>query len=1010
MSQSQTLGSAPPGVGKADTIFSHAKKNSLAGSGRSSSLFPPAGKDVLNEMSHQTQENDPALIALTTMLDRAINPKDSLTVEIKPHGLFGLPEDLIKSHETNNYYLWRAKMFGKTIDLGKFLPRELTEEEIEAQKNKKKPDPKAKPGQPGSVVEKPVDASLIGLSPEERRNKEQEDKFKNPSIRWSAEDIAAAQTQQQQPAAAAPGTVKEPSVSKPGGPAGATAAVLGKGATLEIPSIPAVDPATVFTFVLEGAELAEFEEAIQQGVATFRLERYPNMSEDELGKLKKKLKGPALRELKTLVCEVKMDFKPLQAPGAKAMVGRAQVKQIGDFASEEECIEYKFGNSCYLKVEFQAKNGDKFTPEVKELFPKVVDLADKFAPPRVSSRVKGETDFNRTLEKSLLTITADYRAAVKDQATEREELEKMTQHKRNQMLQKKALRKVDYVRRFMEKEKYIQLRKSLTPSILEILHDKLEKEMTPDNNCTTDADRLISELNIYFQNKLEKAIDKLISQAEQLGIHEDLIESHLEERRVKESFLASISSAQSDTDRLMLLAMEYDLLNLKDMAEKRFKDATVQSTCPPKILEQFMLFDLRHGNYIRAEETMYRLEISLREEYANPKLPTSVSSGGYVVSDFLSKLPLVKSCFFLRRNQTNRALEILENLLEVNRYGTLLNTFLCFVYTYYLDRAKYGLKHLNIGKRVKLRELGMLPPKGSKQDAKAKAAEALIELPQEYTDDLWIELATFFSRHCFVELSLKSLEPVVGKNTYRYLSLQSNLEFLRGDLDKAEEILEEMLHVGGPDKSGEVYLLKATNAFSREYYYEADELISLAKKQNPGLFDFPTKLRLGFVYLREKSYEDAKPVFMSACKDNPRSALSWLGLGMSCFRLAEIAMQAEEAEQAAHYSASGNYEDEVEYRRETRPTNTVGVSRTREIAEREVRAAESALRMANIFDPTNSEVWGYTILLSLKDPRKIEQGKKLLGHLLLLEVENLDMLFEVAISLPRLQSTSTELV
>lgn len=950
---------------------------------------------MLGEMSHQTQENDPALIALTTMLDRAINPRDSLTLEIKPHGLFGLPEDLVKSHETNTFFLWRAKMFGKTVDLGKFVPRELTEEELEAQKTKKKPDPKAKPAA-GSVTEKPVDSSLAGLSSEERRFKEMEDKFKNPSIKWSAEDIAAAQAQQ-------PGVgvgTKEPSISKPGPPPVTTAA-LGRGATLELaPVAPPVDVSKIFTFTLEGAELAELEDAIQQGHATFRLERYPNMSEDELGKLKKKLKGPALRELKTLVCEVKVDFRPLQAPGAISTVARAQVKQLGDFTSEEECIEFKFGTGCYLKVELQAKNGEMFTPQIKELFPKVVDLSEQFTLPTISSRVKAEANFNRTLEKSLLTITADYRAAVKDQASEREEMEKMTQHKRNQMLQNKAKRKVEYVKKFIEKEKYIQLRKSLTPAILQILHDKLEKEMTGDGNCLTDADRLISELNIYFQNKLEKAIDNLISQAEQFGIHDDLIESHLQERKVKESFLASISSAQSESERLMMLAMEYDLLNLKDMAEKRFKDSAMHSSCSPKVLEQFMLFDLRHCNYVRAEETMYRLEVALREEYANPKLPTSVSSGGYVVSDFLSKLPLVKSCFFLRRNQADRALEILEHLLEVNRYGTLLNTFLCFIYTFFLDRAKYGLKHLNVGKRVKLRELGMLPPKNSKQDAKAKAAEALIELPQEHVDDLWLELASFFSKHCFVDLSLKCLEPIQAKSTYRYLSLQSNLEFLRGDLDKAEHILEEMLHVGGTERSGEVYLLKATNAFSREYYYEADELISLAKKQNPGLFEFPTKLRLGYLYLREKSYEDAKPVFMSACKDNPRSALSWLGLGISCFRLAEIAIHAEEVEQGARYSASDHLEDDHDDRRGPRPTNTVGVSRTRQVADREVRAAESALRMANIFDPTNSEVWGYTILLSLKDSRKVEQGVELLGHLLGLEVENLDMLFEVGAHSP----------
>lgn len=52
-------------------------------------------------------------------------------------------------------------------------------------------------------------------------------------------------------------------------------------------------------------------------------------------------------------------------------------------------------------------------------------------------------------------------------------------------------------------------------------------------------------------------------------------------------------------------------------------------------------------------------------------------------------------------------------------------------------------------------------------------------------------------------------------------------------------------------------MLKATNAFSREYYYEAEELIYSALKLNPNLNDFTTLLRLGYIYLNRRSFEDA---------------------------------------------------------------------------------------------------------------------------------------------------------
>ena len=66
-----------------------------------------------------------------------------------------------------------------------------------------------------------------------------------------------------------------------------------------------------------------------------------------------------------------------------------------------------------------------------------------------------------------------------------------------------------------------------------------------------------------------------------------------------------------------------------------------------------------------------------------------------------------------------------------------------------------------------------------------------------------------------------------------------------------------MAQIGGGSKKAEVFMLKATNAFSREYYYEAEELIYSALKLNPNLNDFTTLLRLGYIYLNRRSFEDA---------------------------------------------------------------------------------------------------------------------------------------------------------
>uniref|UniRef100_A0A8C5JQS2 WD repeat domain 90 n=1 Tax=Junco hyemalis TaxID=40217 RepID=A0A8C5JQS2_JUNHY len=76
-------------------------------------------------------------------------------------------------------------------------------------------------------------------------------------------------------------------------------------------------------------------------------------------------------------------------------------------------------------------------------------------------------------------------------------------------------------------------------------------------------------------------------------------------------------------------------------------------------------------------------------------------------------------------------------------------------------------------------------------------------------------------------------------------------------------------------------------------------------------------LRLGSIYLDEKKYARAKHIFLLAC-DNSASCLTWLGVGIACYRLEEML------------------------------------------------EAEDALSEANALNNTNPEVWGYLALICLQ--------------------------------------------
>ncbi|KAL5008723.1 hypothetical protein ScPMuIL_014304 [Solemya velum] len=175
----------------------------------------------------------------------------------------------------------------------------------------------------------------------------------------------------------------------------------------------------------------------------------------------------------------------------------------------------------------------------------------------------------------------------------------------------------------------------------------------------------------------------------------------------------------------------------------------------------------------------------------------------------------------------------------------------------------------------------------------------------------------------FTERSLahELLLPTGGPTAIYHIAY-ARLKLQKHELDEAEESLNEAMQFDhqNPDAwalMGHVKYMAGDTDSARECYEHTISFIADATETHS------IYLRLASIYLQDGKFQDAKKTFLMACKRSP-SCVSWLGVGISCYRLGELA------------------------------------------------EAEDALSEANILNNSDPEVWGYLSLVCLKTTRQLE--------------------------------------
>ena len=893
-------------------------------------------------------------------------------------GVYSLPELFSKLYQSGSVDAWSylIKFYDIQLPSGKYNQREMSEEELKDQDNKKKPAPKINKKDLAAV--KAEEDRLA----QEQKEKEEKEKAFNDFLNTMNEEERYYYLKEM--------PTKEPWLSWPEGKSIATIKKAGdkfveleedineeKGAILELQFIPPPDedpkkrpkpkgmmPEEIkpiyavawidYSKLNETPGLTELE--IRAKLMT--REKYEKNIDDLEKIINKKVFNPYSPEYEKLnpVKEPNKDSNPEEKPQAN------NENSNNPNPEDDSSKDYLEKAGTYIRIRIMLSQPvNPVLPDVD--LPEPISFIKKEKPPKKPITPEEiENDLIRQFKIAIAAIAKVYDEALGESAKGN----LIKRDKGNVAAGTKKEDKEQYAYKFLEKfntsGRADLLKEKLKKFIVRIVRDKFGKKKTPIKGVFKDErDQFYSELYGYLTDVLKKATNEF-TELKKDELHENVITPFAQSKKEIMDYITRENKEPEDK-RLLRLSKENELLNDFSKAVKYYKARLV--------LDPNREAWLAYSNLAKKLEDIPEVETALINAISLDPENCDIN------------LQLIFCGLLYSKGQINNAINYLTLYIlkkGLNETNYIFNIFLSFLYKEKSITASSNqntslktIKNLNdslskkyyeVAKLFKMRSLPpdeLKPPveekveeeedpkkkKGKDKDKdKDKKTEQLTEenieelrkkgnprlhpefkkaiLNNEQLDSIWFEAVKLFNRYNFFEISQKLLENATEetKQTVVFKNEQAQVLLFRKEYDKVIELCDDIIKQNRLSYSA--YIIKGHALYNLNRFEEAEKTYIKAIRFKPQeiQFDIEMLVKLGLIYIKQERFYDAKVIFKQIIKNDPEASFAWRYLGYALTQLG----------------------DSTE--------------------------AEKALMKANILDIDNPLIWAYLAIFNLNNGRK----------------------------------------